>query len=175
MRTHLPWFVLAVWLLLQGGSSPAHAQESPEDIPYSALLVGLPILDGAVFIGGLTAALSAEVQLADERPSLGWQRANLVFAGLNAASSVGYITAMASVRGSWPYLLWPLLAHAGLSVANGVQGYRLRRAAAAGERRSVAQRSPPRSDPGAVQLSPLLAWSQREGTVVGLSAQLRWF
>lgn len=142
----------------------AQAQSTPEDGVYSLLAVGLPIADGVVFVGGVTSALSGTIQLREGRPSPGWRVANLTFGGLNAASTVGYAVAMGAVRGIWPYLLWPCLAHAGLAVANLVIGYKLTHLAQA------TAASPPKSS--RLQLAPILAIGGRSEAVVGVSAAL---
>lgn len=104
-----------------GSASPAQAQTES-----TILYIGLPIIDGIVFVGGVTAGLAGSVSLADARPSSGWRTANLAFGGLNCASTLGYGIAM-GVTGAWAYLLWPLAAHAGLAIANLVIGNRLTR------------------------------------------------
>lgn len=142
----------------------AQAQSTPEDGVYGLLAVGLPIADGVVFVGGVTSALSGTIALREGRASPGWRVANLTFGGLNAASTVGYAVAMGAVRGIWPYLLWPCLAHAGLGVANLVIGYKLTRLAQA-TAASAAKTSQ-------LQLSPILAIGGRTEAVVGLSATL---
>src|SRR4051812_29608606 len=108
-------------------SGTAWGQATDEDVAYSALLVGLPVVDGTVYIGGVSAAIFGAVHLADGRHSVGLRTANYTFGALNAASTVSYAIAMGAVRGGWPYLLWPMLAHAGLLSANFVIGYKVGR------------------------------------------------
>lgn len=142
----------------------AQAQSTPEDGVYGLLVVGLPVADGVVLVGGVTSALSGTIQLREGRPSPGWRVANLTFGGLNAASTLGYAVAMGAVRGIWPYLLWPCLAHAGLAVANLVIGHKLTRLAQA------TAASPPKTS--RLQLAPILAIGGRSEAVVGVSAAL---
>lgn len=155
---------LAVLLAFLGWADlrPAAAQSTPEDAVYGLLAVGLPIVDGTVFVGGVTSALSGGVQLREGRPSPGWRIANLTFGGLNAASTLGYAVAMGAVRGSWPYLLWPALAHAGLTIANLVIGYKLGRLAQA----TAVNPSPLTR----LQLAPILGIDERARTIVGMGA-----
>lgn len=148
---------------------PARAQVTAEDVGYSAVAVALPVVDSVVFVGGVTSALLATLQRAEGRPSTALRTANYVFAGLNAASTVGYIAAMGSVRGAWPFLLWPMLAHAGLAVANGVLGAKLR------PQPTMADRRRQRRGDVAVTVSPLMAWSPPHGTTLGLLAQVPLF
>jgi hypothetical protein len=84
---------------------------------FSFVLVGLPILDGVIFMGGVAAATGATAALHDHRPSLGWKKLGYAFGSLNAVSTVGYAVAM-GITGMWPFLIWPCLAHAGLSIAD---------------------------------------------------------
>lgn len=142
----------------------AAAQSTPEDAVFGLLAVGLPIVDGTVFVGGVTSAISGGVQLREGRPSPGWRMATLTFGGLNAASTLGYVVAMGAVRGTWPYLLWPCLAHAGLTVANLVIGYKLGRLAQA-----TAITPAPITR---LQLAPIIGLDDRARAVLGLSASL---
>lgn len=162
----LSGWVLAGLLALLSWTDPrsAAAQSTPEDGVFGLLAVGLPIADGTVFIGGVTSALSGTIQLREGRPSPGWRVANLTFGGLNAASTLGYAVAMGAVRGIWPYLLWPCLAHAGLTIANLVIGYKLGHLA-----HSAASSPPPATR---LQLAPVVGIDARAQPVVGLSASL---
>jgi hypothetical protein len=146
------------------GTGEARAQATPEDAAFSFLYVGLPIVDGAVFMGGITAALAGTVNIADGRSSRGWRTANYALGGLNAASTLGYVISMGSVRGAWPYLLWPMLAHAGLATANFVIGYKVgfeRARLAAAPRRSVR-----------LSLTPLLIPGRPQELMIGVGATL---
>lgn len=161
------WALVTLCVVLQARSG--RAQVTAEDVGYSAVAVALPVVDSVVFVGGVTSALLATVHRAEGRPSAAVRTANFVFAGLNAASTVGYIAAMGSVRGAWPYLLWPMLAHAGLSVANGILGAKLRP-----QPGMVARRTLP-GPAGGVTVGPLVAWSPQHGTTLGLLAQVPLF
>jgi|SRR5579883_2848633 len=115
--------VLAVGLL---SAAPALADDfGPAEGAFSFLLVGMPILDGTIFIGGVTAAAGATAAINEGRPSAGWRKMSYAFGGLNAASTAAYVIAM-GVTGLWPYLLWPCLAHAGLSISDFVLGWQNR-------------------------------------------------
>lgn len=146
------------------GTGAARAQATPEDAAFSFLYVGLPVVDGAVFVGGISAALAGTVTLADGRSSRGWRTANYALGGLNAASTLGYVISMGTVRGIWPYLLWPMLAHAGLATANFVLGYKVgivRAQLATAPRPSVR-----------LSLAPLLVPGRPRELTVGVSATL---
>lgn len=146
------------------GAGVARAQATDEDVAYSFLYVGLPVVDSAVFVGGISAALIGTVNVSDGRGSHGWRVANYALGGLNAASTVGYMAAMGGVRGVWPYLLWPMLAHAGLATANFVIGYKVGRSRtelAAAPRRSVR-----------LSLTPMLIPGRPRDLMIGLSATL---
>ena len=147
--------------LALAGSGEAWGQATNEDLAYGALLVALPVLDGTVYLGGLTAAISGGVQLADGRSSAGWRLANYTFGGLNAASTVSYAIAMGAVRGGWPYLLWPMLAHAGLTTANFVIGYKVGRV----KEPRVAR----------LALTPLVSVDSSGSALLGLGAVLTHF
>lgn len=146
------------------GTGEARAQATPEDVAYSFLYVGLPVVDSAVFVSGITAALIGTVNIADGRGSRSWRIANYALGGLNAASTLGYVVSMGSVRGVWPYLLWPMLAHAGLATANFVIGYKVGRERAqltADPRRSVR-----------LSLTPMLSPGRPQDLMIGISATL---
>ena len=152
--------ILAVGMGIGMGTGEARAQATDEDKVFSFLYVGLPIVDSAVFVGGITAALIGTVNIADGRSSRGWRVANYALGGLNAASTLGYVVSMGSVRGIWPYLLWPMLAHAGLATANFVIGYKVgngQAQLAADPRRSVR-----------LSLTPLLIPGRPQDLMIGL-------
>ncbi len=141
----------------------AQAQSTPEDAVYGLLAVGLPVADGVVFVGGVTSALSGTIALREGRESPGWRVANLSFAGLNAGSTLGYAVAMSAVRGIWPYLLWPFLAHTGLSIANLVIGIKLGR---------LPKSPPPLAGRLHLQLTPVLQAAPNAPFTVGATATL---
>ena len=104
-----------------GGAAPARAQEAG----ITMLYVGLPIMDSVIFVGGVTAGLAGSVALVDGRPSPGWKSANFAFGALNCVSVLGYGITMGVIPDIWPFLLWPLIAHAGLAIGNFIIGNKL--------------------------------------------------
>lgn len=159
------WLRIGAGILAIGlGTGEARAQAAAEDAVFSSLYVGLPVLDVSVFVGGITSALIGTVNIADGRTSRGWRTANYAMGGLNAASTLGYVISMGSVRGVWPYLIWPMLAHAGLATANFVIGYKV------GSERDQIAGNPRRSV--RLSLTPLLSPGRPQDLMIGIGATL---
>jgi hypothetical protein len=165
LRTSL--FCLIVGLIFLGSNQASAQEYGSPDVGGAFLFVGLPVIDGAIFMGGVAAAVSGTIRITDGVRSAGTRSVNFGFGAANAVSSVAYIITMAVEPDLWPYLLWPLLAHAGLATANFIIGYSV---GSRGSGATAQNRQPVR-----LAVTPLFSVAPQGGTMGGLSLTLVHF
>lgn len=116
MRAHR-FSVIAAMIVLALSLSSPRAARADERSTLALLYVGVPLVDGAIGVGGMVTLINTSVDLSERgaRPSPAWRTMSWVFGGLNTALAIGWSATSGQL--GW-YAAMPALTHGVIGIVN---------------------------------------------------------